>query len=439
MEYGLLEYEIKNNEIVITECAYNAVDVQIPKYIENKKVTSIGDSAFYFCEALENIVIPNSVTSVGDCAFLNCESLTSAVIPNSVTDIGTNAFSGCTSLTSITIPDSVTSIGSYAFKDCTSLTSVTISDAITSIGEYAFFNTAYYNDRSNWENNVLYIDNYLISGRYEKYNKETDRYDIFAVSGEYSIKQGTTVIASMAFKDCIFLKGITIPDDIVNIDYGVFGNCTSLTNITIPDSVTNIGNYAFENCELLTSVTIPDSVIKMGSHIFHNCTLLTKITIGNSVTSIGEDVFYNTAYYNDRSNWENNVLYIDNYLISGRYEKYNKETDRYDIFAVSGEYSIKQGTTVIASMAFKDCIFLKGITIPDDIVNIDYGVFGNCTSLTNITIPDSVIRIGDSAFYNCTSLKKIEGRFNKLPPKVDFLNLLEQLNKECCCKIDNVV
>ena len=42
-------------------------------------------------------------------------------IPDSVTSIGNSAFYYCTSLTSITIPDSVTSIGNSAFYYCTTL------------------------------------------------------------------------------------------------------------------------------------------------------------------------------------------------------------------------------------------------------------------------------------------------------------------------------
>ncbi|WP_370688141.1 S-layer homology domain-containing protein [uncultured Bacteroides sp.] len=55
--------------------------------------------------------------SIGVGAFFQCEKLTSVTIPNGVISIEGRAFSTCSSLTSVTIPKSVTVIGDVAFED----------------------------------------------------------------------------------------------------------------------------------------------------------------------------------------------------------------------------------------------------------------------------------------------------------------------------------
>ena len=78
--------------------------------------------AFYNCELLASVEIPDSVKSIGCSAFGGCDSLISVIIPASVTSIDEWAFSSCLSLTSVVIPDSVISIGRSAFAYSNSIT-----------------------------------------------------------------------------------------------------------------------------------------------------------------------------------------------------------------------------------------------------------------------------------------------------------------------------
>ena len=192
-------------------------------------VTSIGNSAFFYCSGLTSITIPEGVTSIGDGAF-EYSGLTSITIPESVTSIGNDAFGWCSSLTSVTIPDGVTSIGSGTFSGCSSLTSITIPERATSIGDNAFQN-------------------------------------------------------------CSGLTSITIPESVTSIGGSAFEGCSALTSVAIPKSVTSIGGYAFYGCKSLTSVTIPGSVTLIDYNAFENCSSLTSITIPEGVTSIGDGTF----------------------------------------------------------------------------------------------------------------------------------------------------
>ncbi|MDE7111445.1 MAG: leucine-rich repeat domain-containing protein [Muribaculaceae bacterium] len=100
-------------------------------------LVSIGESAFYSCDNLTSVTIPNSVSSIEKSAFYSCTSLTSVTIPNSVQKIGSHAFSDC-NLKSVTIPNSVQKIGYEAFSECIRLTSVTIPNSVQEIGASVF-------------------------------------------------------------------------------------------------------------------------------------------------------------------------------------------------------------------------------------------------------------------------------------------------------------
>ena len=205
-------------------------------------VTSIGERAFYECNGLTSITIPNSVTSIGNSAFYFCSGLTSITIPNSVTSIGEGAFSYCYDLTSITIPNSVTSIGEHAFWSCSGLTTIVVESGNT-----------VYDSRNNCNAIVESATNTLMFG----------------------------------------CKNTIIPNSVTSIGVDAFSYCSGLTSITIPNSVTSIGERAFYECRGLTSVTIGNSVTSIGESAFSFCSGLNLLRC-DAVTppSLGSDVFY---------------------------------------------------------------------------------------------------------------------------------------------------
>ena len=148
---GTLTWEITDSTLTISgsgtmlnytssSAPWSSYLTAIATAIIGDSVTSIGNYAFYGCNRLTSINIPNSVTSIGDAAFSGCSGLSSITIPNSVTNIGNNTFQNCSSLTAITISNSVTSIGSYAFSGCSGLSFITIPNSVTNIGNNTFQN-----------------------------------------------------------------------------------------------------------------------------------------------------------------------------------------------------------------------------------------------------------------------------------------------------------
>jgi hypothetical protein len=254
-------------------------DAQLP-------VTSIGDFAFYLCDSLISITIPDAVTSIGRCAFCNCWSLTNFIIPSGVTNIGEGVFNNCSSLTSIMIPDGVTSIGKDTFNGCHSLTSVNIPNSATSIDESTF-----------------------------------------------------------AF--CYSLTNIIIPNGVTSIGKDAFFNCRSLISITIPYHVIIIGESAFYNCRSLADIVIPKSVMSIGKACFADCSYLKNITILNKDTIIGEDAFNNCKSLTIHCHLDSRVWeYAEEYDISHKPLKQDKlfnqeacniEENNMKIFYTKGE------------------------------------------------------------------------------------------------------
>ena len=111
-------------------------DVVIPKTIDGKTVTHIGESAF-LQKQINSVVIPPTVTNIGLQAF-TYNNLTSVTIPDSVTTIEQNAFYG-NKLTSVKIGKNVTIIGLGAFYN-NELTNIEIPKSVTLIDGRAFVN-----------------------------------------------------------------------------------------------------------------------------------------------------------------------------------------------------------------------------------------------------------------------------------------------------------
>ena len=78
------------------------------------KLTEIGDDAFYWCSALEEVNIPDKITRIGEGAFFWNLRLRKINIPSTVTRIEKHAFDSAP-LDSIDIPAGVTFIGRNAF------------------------------------------------------------------------------------------------------------------------------------------------------------------------------------------------------------------------------------------------------------------------------------------------------------------------------------
>ncbi len=191
-------------------------------------LSHIAPQAFFECEHLKHIDIPNSVVQIGNLAF-GFSGISTISLGNGVQRIGAYAFSHC-NFTSITLPNSVTQMGKGVFSGCISLTLVILSNQITKL-----------------EDNT--------------------------------------------FSSCSALKSLTIPNSVTTIGKEAFHFCDNLETITIPNSVTSIGSSAFYYCSKLTDIEIPNSTTTIETGAFFNCLNLTTVTLGKKIADIGHGAF----------------------------------------------------------------------------------------------------------------------------------------------------
>ena len=101
-------------------------------------------------------------------------------------------------------------------------------------------------------------------------------------------------IKSYAFSDCS-IKGVSIPDSVMNIERAAVSYCGRLAEVVIPTGVTSIADLLFVGCTGLKSVTISDNVVDIGDDAFSACRGLTNVTTCGSVTNISPWAFYNCS------------------------------------------------------------------------------------------------------------------------------------------------
>ena len=104
-------------------------------------------------------------------------------------------------------------------------------------------------------------------------------------------------IETGAFRHCIGLTSIVIPNSVTTIEAEAFEGCISLTSIVI--RLKTIGSDAFMDCEALTSITIPLSVTSIGNRAFYGCSNLASVVMGSGVEYIGTMAFANCKALTD--------------------------------------------------------------------------------------------------------------------------------------------
>ncbi len=180
-------------------------------------------------------------------------------------------------VTSFDFGNTVKYIGSYAFDRAKSITSFTGMDAVESIGADAFRDTGYFNAAGNWQNNLLYLNHWLIAS------------DSFA--GALKLQEGTVGIADKVFSGNTELTSVDFGTSLAYIGKYAFGSDYSpkggiLTEVSFPASLRLIDDYAFCYQTKLTFIHFEEGLEYIGDSAFRNCNAAGDVIVPASVKTI---------------------------------------------------------------------------------------------------------------------------------------------------------
>ena len=381
----------------------------IPATANGYQVTVIGEYAFSGCEALENIILPESLQTIEHAAFEYC-GLKTVSFPASLTKIDYSAFSN-SALTEVTIPGTVT-FDEYAFYHCSDLLKVTIGEGITEVPRQSF-------DYCEALTTVS-LPSTLTTIGYMAFASTTSL-------GEFIVPEGVTTIGEAAFFSS-GLKKITLPSTLTTAARAF--KDSSLEEVVIAEGVTDISGW-FQGCASLKSICIPASVNQM-TNTFNGCSALETIVVAEGNTKYDSrdncNAIIETATNTLVRACKNTVIpatltaigdaafYGMKGLGSIELPQQVKEIGR-EAFSdtdLSG-ISLPAALEYVGTEAFRGTQ-LTEVVLPDNLEYLSQGMFAECKKLEHVTFGKNTIGIPTSCFVSCTALKEVE-----LPTSITFI------------------
>lgn len=208
------EFEINDDgkSYTLTEYNYLSPDASdkavVPATHEGLPVTHIASQAFYACDALTSVELPEGIIEIGSYAFYHCGKMESITFPASLRRIKEYAFEGCDSLTSVKIPWAI-NVGFRAFCECENLKTIELGNS---------------------DEGTAFIDGYAF---YQCKKLENAKIE------------GATTIGSHAFTSCESLKSVTVSEELWKIEDSAFEFCRALETFYFNCKREDLGDISY--------------------------------------------------------------------------------------------------------------------------------------------------------------------------------------------------
>ena len=397
---------------------------QVRAVVVEEGATSLRDSAFYSCEGLKSVSLPESLETIGYFAFGGCGKLEEILLPKGVKTVGCNSFWGCSALREIRVaedspwlcsvdgilydkslttlitcpaaktgepvlPGSLTTIGDEAFGNC-QIEKITIPASVTSIGMDAFsgcgkLTEIYFTGKAP----AIGASSFTCVTATVFYPENDDSWteeirqgyggNLTWHEGEYAVLDsgpcGDNAIWSLCENGILTISGTG-----AMWDYG-----------SDPES---LPPWLLDHHEDIKGIRIEEGITRVGASAFVVGWVMYEtafIELPETLESIGEYAF-----------WQSGCAAIP---LPGHLREIGDNA--FGLAGISGELQIPGSVERIGKEAFWETL-ITTLTLEDGVQVIDSEAFGRCTELTGAHIPSSVTSIGSQALAKgCVKLTDV--------------------------------
>jgi len=353
-------------------------------------------------EQLTEVTVPEGMTGICSGAFRNCKKLVSVHLPESMQSIYKCAFKGCSALASINLPESVHWIGGQAFKDCVSLEEIYLPEKGCWVEKDAFSGSGL--------RSVYIPDETRLFGNTYEDESGFGLYAFRNCRNLVSVRLPRDLDWVSGFEGCTSLRSIRIPQGVTVICESAFRNCTSLVSVEFPEGLELIDRHAFEDCSSLVSADLPKELKRICWDAFKNCTSLVSVSLPDTTEADG-GVFSGCTALAD----ENGFVIVRNELhaYTGNASEIvipeGITAVQPGVFAANETITravIPQGIEWLAT-AFKDCVNLEEVVLPDTLKIIGRVTFSGCDNLKTVVLPAGLETLGSRCFADCKNLEPV--------------------------------
>lgn len=214
----------------------------IPKYTVVDGRT-VADQAFYRNDSLEEVSLKEGITEIGQFSYAR-SSLKEIEIPEGVTDICYGAFYHCDDLTKVTLPDTVMNVEPKAFEYTAMMENFKNdgTDFLVNGGVLLAYNGS---------GSQVFVPGGIRVIAAEAFAGHTEIESV-------RLPDTVLVVGEAAFEGCTGLRQVNLGAGVEQIRDRVFAGCSSLETVKVPASLQTEGVFSFGDAQVIYDGSRPE-------------------------------------------------------------------------------------------------------------------------------------------------------------------------------------